>query len=239
MPSDANHKKSEFLWNVFTILILLAILVVAAAVLVIFINPASGLNPFPPPTLPELASLPTASSGSSAAATATMATAPAATQPITASATAAVVVMTPTTSILPTAQPSEAPETPDLDEFVAIEEGLPLPASEYDPARGCDWMGVAGQVYDIQGLPIKGIRVLVRAVLDGSPIELIGMSGTALIYGESGYEVKLADWPVASSGQATIQLIDQAGLPLSGAYPFDTYDNCDENLILIDFQEIR
>ncbi len=239
MSPDANPKKSEFLWNLLSILVLLGILVVTAVVLVIFINPSSGVNPFPPPALPELASLPTNPPGSIAPAATPARPEPAATEPIAASATSTMVVIVPTTAAEAAGQPSEAPETPDLDEFAAIEERLPLPASEYDPARGCDWMGVAGQVYDIQGAPIKGIRVYVRAVLDGSPIELIGMSGTALIYGESGYEIKLADQPIASNGQATIQLIDQAGLPLSSAYPFDTFDTCDENLILIDFQEIR
>ena len=45
-------KKSHArVWNIFTILILVALLCVLSYFALIFLNPNSSLNPFPPPTL--------------------------------------------------------------------------------------------------------------------------------------------------------------------------------------------
>ena len=47
------------IWDILTILGLIAIIGVAILVLQFFINPYNGLNPFPPPTLPPPMALPT------------------------------------------------------------------------------------------------------------------------------------------------------------------------------------
>jgi hypothetical protein len=236
---DTSNPKKDLLLNLLTVVILTCALVIAAVVAVIFINPASPLNPLRPPELPALASLPTSlpeASESPVGASEAPESAPETAAP---SDTHGLVVITPTPPGPNSISPTESrPESASFD-FVVLEAPLALPASEYDSSRGCDWMGVAGQVFDIQGAPVRGLRVAVRATLEGNRIEMIGMSGTAELYGPSGYEIRLADRPIASSGQAEIQLIDQAGLPLSEAFLFDTSDSCDENLILIDFQEIR
>jgi hypothetical protein len=235
-PSKFN---SDLIWDILTILALTAVLVVAAAVAVVFVNPYSGINPFPPPALPALGSLPSGPVGSSGQPTSPTVSPTGATAPVTPSADSGMLILSPTPPSSNPVSPTEPTQAPLGFDFVILDEPLGMPASEYDPARGCDWMGVAGQVYDIQGSPVKGLRVVVRAELDGNTVEMIAMSGTADLYGPSGYEIRLADRPIASSGKAAIQLIDQAGLPLSQVYLFDTSESCDENLILIDFQEIR
>ncbi len=100
-------------------------------------------------------------------------------------------------------------------------------------------MGIAGQVFDLQGTPVRGIRVVLQGALEGQQIESISMSGTALQYGTAGYELYLGEKTIASTGQLTVQLVDQAGLPLSAKIPFDTYADCKQNLIWLDFTEIR
>jgi len=230
--------KSDLIWNILSILALVGILVVTAIFLIIYINPQTELNPWRPLTPPALAVFSTL-----AEPTETPVIVPLLTEEVTLTPSAAntsePVGISPTITAFPPELMTEEPQSEILFEFEVIGESLPLPASEYDPARGCDWMGVAGQVFDIQGTPVKGIRVSLRAELEDRSIDLVVISGTAPGYGESGYEFRLSDRPIASSGQAHIQLIDQAGLPLSDIFTFNTFDDCDANLILIDFYEIR
>lgn len=239
MNPNPPRQKSDLFWNLLTILVLLGALIVIVIAGVIFNNPDSAINPFRPPELPALASLPTDSVESTLTPASAAGVENAATAPFIPSVTPALIIQSPTPANPSPVPTLEAPPNPGVFDFVVLDEPLALPADEYDPARGCEWMGVAGQVFDLQGLPVRGLRVLVRAVLDGQSVEVIGMSGTAQIYGPSGYEIRLADRPISSNGQAAIQLIDQAGLPLSEAFVFDTSDSCEENLLLIDFQEIR
>jgi hypothetical protein len=68
---------------------------------------------------------------------------------------------------------------------------------------------------------------------------MMTLSGVALTYGRSGYEFKLADAPIASKGVLWLQLLSQAGIPLSDKIYFDTYNDCNKNLIIIDFKQVR
>ena len=70
-------------------------------------------------------------------------------------------------------------------------------------------------------------------------VNLTGLSGTFKEYGESGFEFTLTDAPVATWQSLSIQLLDQAGLPLSDEIFFNTSANCQENLILINFKQVR
>jgi hypothetical protein len=47
-------------WNLLTILVLISILLLIGFISILFSNPYSGLNPFPPPPLPDRLILPTA-----------------------------------------------------------------------------------------------------------------------------------------------------------------------------------
>jgi hypothetical protein len=75
--------------------------------------------------------------------------------------------------------------------------------------------------------------------LNGEAIELITISGTAAQYGPSGFEFKLGDAPVDSTQSLYVQLLDQADLPLSDKFYFDTFNDCQKNLVLVNFRQIR
>ncbi len=45
--------------------------------------------------------------------------------------------------------------------------------------------------------------------------------------------------PIPSKAMLWVQLLNQSGGPLSDKVYFDTYDNCDQNLIIIDFVQVR
>jgi hypothetical protein len=68
---------------------------------------------------------------------------------------------------------------------------------------------------------------------------MISLTGLALSYGRSGYEFTLANQPIATRNQLWLQLISQEGSPLSAQVFFDTYESCEQNLIIIDFVQVR
>lgn len=238
MSPERTSGDPDLLWNVLTLLIWVGILGVILFVGVVYVNPNAPINPFPPRPLPTLITLATPSM------TSVIPSTPSETPTPTLTATE---VSSPTPSPLPTlVEGTPLPEigptaTPTSYIYAFAVQGKPnaVTASLYQPERTCDWMGVAGRVFDFQGRPAVGIRVWLRGYLGGKMINLFSLTGTASLYGPSGYEFTLAEAPIASRESLTIQLLDQADLPLSPQITFDTYNDCERNLILIDFKQVR
>lgn len=242
-PSHSDHPR-EVLWNFLTALIVVALIGVFIIVALIYVNPRSALNPFPPPTaIPTLAA-------------ATQAPPPATPQPATntppvSQATRANTPVPPDqptpTAILatPASTSGSASPTPTLRAnssfaFIPQTDPKPFDASIFSPGRSCQWMGVAGKVVDIRDSPVPlGIQIQLAGILDGKPILLTSLTGTAILYGPSGFEFTLAEKPIASKSSLWVRLLDQAGLALSDRIYFDTYADCTKNLIIINFRQVR
>jgi hypothetical protein len=123
-----------------------------------------------------------------------------------------------------------------------VQKGSPLAVQNiYHPELECFWMGVGGQVLDMSGAPVVGLIVQLGGALPGVQLSLpmLSLTGVALNYGPSGYEFQLAGEPVASKKTLWLQLLDQAGLPVSDKVSFDTFKDCNRNLILINFKQVR
>jgi hypothetical protein len=103
------------------------------------------------------------------------------------------------------------------------------------PNLACNWLGVAGQVFDKSGKPLSGLVLVVDGSLSGKSFEQIGLTGKATAYGDGGYEVVLSNQAVASTSPLTISLYDVAGNALSDPIPFNSLADCTKNLILINF----
>ncbi|MCJ7626179.1 MAG: hypothetical protein MUO76_22030, partial [Anaerolineaceae bacterium] len=110
--------------------------------------------------------------------------------------------------------------------------------SDVNPDRqDCDWMGLAGRIEDLQGSPVNGILIQSGGNLDGKLFDTqIQMSGT--LGSAGGYEFTIADRPIASNGKLWVRLLDQQKYPLSEKIYFDTYDDCEKNLIMLYFRKI-
>jgi hypothetical protein len=104
---------------------------------------------------------------------------------------------------------------------------------------GCNWQGVGGTVDDQNSSPIIGIVVRLAGTLDGKSVELTTVSGISPEYGKSGFEFVLGDTPVNSRDTVYVQLLDQAGLPLSDRIYIDTSTDCKKNLVLVRFKKNR
>ncbi len=143
---------------------------------------------------------------------------------------------TATPYLSPTPGPSPTNTVFVSDKLYVLQEGTPRFIQNFtNSGVGCQWMGVAGQVFGAGGIPMKDLFVVVNGELDGELVDSIGMTRLAPAYGEGGYEAKISDHTVASKGQLTVQLFDLAGDELSDPYPFDTSADCESNLIIINF----
>ncbi len=230
------RRSADGFWNFLTICTILATLALVAGLLIIFANPAASINPFPPPTMPALVVYPTATQ-----------------TPVTMPAT-----WTPTTPSTETPQTVPVTDTPEPSATVAVVstnpdtssddqnytfalQGAPtaLKSEVFKKGTGCTWQGVAGLVVDMQSKPLINIGIVLKGLYNGKTISTQTISGTHTEYGESGYEFQLGTEPLASTGLLSIQLVDQAGLPLSAPVYFDTLETCDKNLVLINFKQIR
>ena len=108
------------------------------------------------------------------------------------------------------------------------------------PDQGCDWLGAAGQIFNAEGAVVKDIVIRAGGKLNG--VEILETMTMPLAdpemdksYGPGGFELQFAESPSASEGQVWIQLFDLGGEPLSEKIFLDTYDNCQKNLILLNF----
>ena len=98
---------------------------------------------------------------------------------------------------------------------------------------GCNWMGIAGQVFDNKQLPVDGLVVVVEGKVNNNKVESLGFTGLSPAYGPAGYEVVLGKESVP--GEFWLQLFDQKGNPLSDIYSFETPGGCEQNLGILNF----
>jgi len=107
---------------------------------------------------------------------------------------------------------------------------------------GCEWLGVAGQIFSSGGQVQLDILIIAGGELDGNPVEEemtmpMADSEIDLAYGPGGYELTLAFYPVDSESTAWVQLFSLDGDPLSEKIYLTTFDDCQKNLILMNFIE--
>ncbi|HIE56798.1 MAG TPA: hypothetical protein EYP88_01010 [Anaerolineales bacterium] len=234
--TDEPQSKTDsgaIIWNILAVVMLGSAICLGAIYMMIFINPYSGLNPFPPPTMPVL--VPTITPTPTLRALLPPTWTPTATTPPTETPTPE-----PTYTLTPEGMQPTATRNPAEGMPFIMQEGNPqyIP-NIYHPDAGCAWMGVGGQVVGLNGGPVLYLSIKLGGSINGESVDLLTISGTAPQYGQAGYEFKLSEQPVDSAQQLYVQLLDQADLPLSEKYYFDTFNDCEKNLILINFKQIH
>jgi len=153
---------------------------------------------------------------------------------------------TPTkTPIVPTATPVKPTATPVVPTKTptttpnpyGLQSGVFYSTNFLYPELGCNWMGIAGQVFDQNGIPVNNLVVSVKGMLDGKSVDLLALTGMAPDYGPGGYEIKIADKVIASKGSLKVIIYDLQGNPLSDAVLLDTFSDCSQNLIIVNFKK--
>jgi hypothetical protein len=224
-------------WDMLSILMLLITLCIGGYFGLIFFNPTTPLNPLPPVVVHPLL-LPTVTitpiqlgptwTPTPVAVTDTLTLNPT----ITLQPTATSFFLVPPTST-PTLTPT--PKAPFSASVNAI-ESIIIP---HLVDQGCNWQGVAGTVDDANNGPIVGMVLRLTGIYNGKSLNLTTVSGVSPDYGKSGYEFVLGTVPVASRDPLTLQLLDQAGLPLADNVYIVTNNYCKKNLILVRFKKNR
>lgn len=111
----------------------------------------------------------------------------------------------------------------------------PLYIRNFANTAGCNWMGVAGEVQDLNGGQVAAGQYRIHVY--GSGIDARVNAGSATAYGQSGWEQFLLDKPEVRT--YNVQLETSSGTAVSQAYQFQTRASCNENLVYIIFQQNR
>ncbi len=120
--------------------------------------------------------------------------------------------------------------------LLAAQPGSPISMPNFaHPELGCQWMGVAGQVFDSDGIPMEELVIEFGGTLAGQDVFGLTITGRAEVYGPGGFEFKLADQPKTSDGTIWARVYNYDGIMLSADTYFSTYADCDRNLILLNF----
>lgn len=117
--------------------------------------------------------------------------------------------------------------TPSPFAFVLAETGVIYVPN--DNGKGCDWSSIAGTVTNMQGEALDGYGIQVT----GETLEEKVFSGTALTFGEGGFELFLNGVP--QQAQYFVQLFSPTGAPLSDRFSVITSDQCEQNVAVIRF----
>jgi len=233
-------RRTDLIWNTLTIVVLAVTLCICVVFLIFFVNPNTGMNPFPPPTMPVALELDTLTPTPKQVLPPTWTLTPTNT-------------LTPTETSTPEPSATLAPvgEATMTETSTAMESDMPFVLHDGNPQYipnlyhaelGCSWMGIGGQVLSLNGAPVTGVVVKLGGQLAGQSVEKVTVSGIATKYGPAGYEFDLTDivdGPTASSYSLWVQLLDQAGLPMSQQIYFDTYQECDKSTIIIYFKQVK
>ncbi len=142
---------------------------------------------------------------------------------------------TPTPTDTPTATPTPGPSPTATNTRSAYQFTRAAISPQYIQnfanSAGCNWLGIAGNVYDTEGNPVAAGSY--RVHVWGSGIDERPPAGGAPAYGPSGWEQFLFDAPTIRD--YNVQLETAAGTAVSEVYPVQSRASCNSNLILFDF----
>jgi len=148
----------------------------------------------------------------------------------------------PTATATLTATPSpSATSTPTKKPMPFVMRGTPQALTHrlFHPQYACeDYLFIGGQVWDLQDAPITGLVVHLSGSYGGASVDLDAETGTAPIYGLSGYEFALINQQIAED-QLFIELRNSTGEPLSEPTFLTISPECDSNLIIVNYKQVR
>jgi hypothetical protein len=125
---------------------------------------------------------------------------------------------------------------PSFEPVFTLQAGGPFYLPNFNhPEQGCNWLGVAGQVFDEDNLEILNLTIIAGNRLVGEDHNLASTTGQAPAYGLAGYEIELTNQPINTSNLFWVQVLGAEGQPLSQRIYFDTREDCEQNLILVNF----
>lgn len=148
----------------------------------------------------------------------------------------------PTSTATLTATPSPSPTpTATKKPMPFVIRGTPEALTHilFHPQYACeDYLFIGGQVWDLQDAPLTGLIVHLGGSYGGASVDLDSETGSALVYGESGYEFALENKQIAED-QLFIELRNADGELLSEPTFLTISPECDSNLIIVNYKQVR
>ncbi len=138
---------------------------------------------------------------------------------------------TPTPTPTETPGPSPTPTNTRAPYQFTKDEMSPVYLRNHANTAECNWLGIAGDVRDLQGNPVPTGQY--RVHVWGSGINERVPVGGAPAYSESGYEQFVFDAPVIRD--YNIQLETSNGSVVSQVYAVQTRASCNQNLLIFNF----
>lgn len=220
-------------WDMLSIATLFLTFLLGVYFVLVFFFPSSALNPLPPSLVdPNAPPTPTIT--------------PILLEP-TWTATPIEATITPT--LLPTFTLEPSPTSFSLIPPTKTPTITPTPKAPFSatvtyidstiihPDSACNWQGVGGTVVDSNNADMLRMTIRLVGVYDRKTRNELTVSSIAPSYGKSGFEFFLGKVPISSKGELYVQLLDQAGLPLSNNIYIDTFNDCTKNLVLVRFKK--
>lgn len=143
----------------------------------------------------------------------------------------------PTKTPTPTAVPPTATAVPMT---FTVQPATPVYMVNFvHTTAGCNWQGVAGQVFDDAGNPLKNYVVKITGTYNGGSVNLLGVTGmvSGNPYGPGSYEIVLGNKAIDTIDTLSIQVFDSNGKVLTDPLKFSTSSDCNKNLVIINFVE--
>ncbi len=124
-------------------------------------------------------------------------------------------------------QPTPTVALSDTFPFAVAPEGVLYVSNQN--GRACNWASIAGAVTNADNSPLPGFGVRVA----GDGVSATVFSGTNSSFGDGGYELNLGGAPMVST--FTVHLVTTGGAPLSDVLTVTTRDDCNQNVVIINF----
>jgi hypothetical protein len=242
LKPEPNLKRKPIIWNILTVIVLLVAIGLAFLFLTIYQNPAVVPASFRPAALPTLYQTPTP--------TATILPQPATWTPTLTPKllpsrtkaptwTSVAMLITPTHTLTPTDTPVTDTATITSTAMPAAADITHLASTTKHPDLACKWLGIGGTVLDVNKKPLPFQTIQLGGTLSSKAVTGQVLSGQNAAYGTSGFEIKLADSAVDSTQTLWVQLFDNNGKALTEKIYFDTFSDCQKNLVMIVFTLTR
>jgi hypothetical protein len=150
---------------------------------------------------------------------------------------------TPTATKLPptatriTATPTRTGPTPTqtgtLSPFrYTLQPGNPTYLTNFLNDQGCKWFGIVGRAFTIDGNP----RLNLTVHLEGGGLIVDALTGSGPpALGPGGYQIPIADHPIATTDVYRVTLRDNTGIALSTEYSIPTFGDCDKAMVMVNF----
>jgi hypothetical protein len=238
LKTEPKPKRNPIIFNILTVIVLLGACGLAYLFLKIYEDPAMLPAGFLPAALPTLYQTPTPTATiiqQPPTWTPTLTIQPSPTRTKAPTWTSVAALVSPTITMTPSITPM--PGTPsDTPPAVLANSTITYVASTTKhPELACKWMGVGGTVMDASNKPLQFQTIQLGGSLNGNAVSGQVLSGNNPAYGTSGFELKLADSAIDSTQTVWVQLFDNNGKALTDKTYFDTYNDCQRNLVMIVF----